>query len=52
MPKKDIYFPSEPIEAECRVTGMPVPQVEWVHGSSGALTVSQSNQTSRDEKLL
>ncbi|CRK99358.1 CLUMA_CG012565, isoform B [Clunio marinus] len=32
-PKKDIYFPSEPIEAECRVTGMPVPVVEWVHGT-------------------
>lgn len=32
-PKKDIYYPAEPIEAECRVTGMPVPTVEWVHGT-------------------
>lgn len=33
-PKADIYYPAEPIEAECRVTGMPVPTVEWVHGSA------------------
>lgn len=38
-PKKDIYYPSEPIEAECRVTGMPVPTVEWVHGT-GSMNVS------------
>lgn len=33
LPKKDIYFPLEPIEAECKVFGMPVPVVEWVHNS-------------------
>ncbi|XP_070491957.1 neural/ectodermal development factor IMP-L2 [Chironomus tepperi] len=33
MPKKDIYYPDEPIEAECRVSGYPVPTVEWVHGT-------------------
>lgn len=38
-PKKDIYYPSEPIEAECKVTGMPTPQVEWVH-NSGSIDVS------------
>jgi hypothetical protein len=39
MPKKDIYYPDEPIEAECRVSGYPVPTVEWVHGT-GSINVS------------
>ena len=39
MPKKDIYYPDEPIEAECRVSGYPVPTVEWVHGT-GSRSVS------------
>lgn len=33
-PKENIYYPAEPIEAECRVSGMPVPTVEWMHGSA------------------
>lgn len=39
FPNKDIYFPLEPIEAECRATGMPVPTIEWVHGT-GSFNVS------------
>lgn len=41
MPKKDIYYPEEPIEAECRVSGYPVPTVEWVHGT-GSINVSET----------
>lgn len=33
-PKENINYPAEPIEAECRVSGMPVPTVEWVHGTA------------------
>lgn len=32
-PKKDIYYPQESIQAECKVTGMPIPIVEWVQGT-------------------
>jgi hypothetical protein len=39
FPNKDIYYPNEPIEAECRATGMPLPTVEWVHGT-GSFIVS------------
>ena len=40
MPKKDIYYPEEAIEAECHVSGYPVPSVEWVHGT-GSINVSK-----------
>lgn len=51
VPKKDIYYPAEPIEAECRVTGMPVPTVEWVH-NSGSMHVSFLRQFASDQILI
>jgi hypothetical protein len=50
VPKKDIYYPAEPIEAECRVTGMPVPTVEWVH-NSGSMHVSFLRQFASESNL-